>query len=257
MVNQFFLWVDCFDPHEPWDPPLRYADVYYSEYHDPRLIFAPSVRAEQFGEKETNRIKALYAGEVTMVDAWIGRVLRRLDELNLVENTAVIFTSDHGTLLGEMGAIHKQHWGLVQPETRLPLIMRLPGGQMSGRRVSGYVSATDIAPTVLSLLGQQVPEFMDGRNLVDIASGKQPVRESVVSAYGLYASIRTRTHNYITPYRDLAGTRWERNPQPPRLFALDNRLCEVQDVTGQQQKIELQLQQRLNELLESMEGSLL
>jgi arylsulfatase A-like enzyme len=245
----FFLWVDCFDPHEPWDPPLRYADAYYSEYHDPRLIFAPSSNVERFSERELSRIKALYAGEVTMVDCWIGRLLQRLEELNLAENTAVIFTSDHGTLLGEMGTIHKQPWALIQPETRLPLILRLPDGRMSGKEFNGYVSSFDIAPTILSLLGQPVPEFMDGQDLVEVAEGKQPARESVVSAYGLYASIRTRTHNYIAPYRDLSGTRWERNPQPPRLFALNEDLCESQEVTEQQQDIAEQLQGQMNEML--------
>ncbi len=245
----FFLWVDCFDPHEPWDPPLHYSQRYYSDYHNPRFIFAPSVRAEQFSNQEMALILSLYAGEVTMVDRWIGYLLKRLEHLGLAENTAVIFTSDHGTLLGEMGTVHKQAWGLVQPETRLPLIVRLPNNQMAGKRVSEYVSSFDVAPTILSLLDQPVPEFMDGQNLVDVAVGKQPGQEFVVSAYGPYASIRTHTHNYITPYREITDTPWGKNPQPPRLFALDENLCEKQEVTKQQQNIATQLQACLNEIL--------
>jgi arylsulfatase A-like enzyme len=246
----FFLWVDCFDPHEPWDPPDYYADAYYSEYHDPRLIFAPRARVEEFSEGEMERIKALYAGEVTMVDFWIGNLLRRLEGLNLAQNTAIIFTSDHGTLLGEMDTIHKQPWALIQPETRLPLILRLPDGHMSGMRIDEYVSSYDIAPTILSLLDQPVPEFMEGQDLVKVAKDNQSMRNSVVSAYGPYASIRTKTHNYIAPYRSLSNTRWERNMQPPRLFALDEKLCESQEVLEQQRDIAEQLQERINEMLE-------
>ena len=245
----FFLWVDCFDPHEPWGPPLHYADRYYADYHNPRLIFAPSVQEEQFSKQEMERIKSLYAGEVTMVDKWIGHLLQRLEDLGFAENTAIIFTSDHGTLLGEFGTVHKQAWGLVQPETRLPLIVRLPNKQMAGERVSEYVSSFDVAPTILSLLNQQVPEFMDGQNLTDIAAGKEAGREFVVSAYGPYASIRTRNHNYIAPYREVAGTPWGRNPQPQRLFTLDENLCEEQEVTERQEDIAKQLQARLDEIL--------
>jgi arylsulfatase A-like enzyme len=244
----FFLWVDCFDPHEPWDPPLYDADRYHSEDHHARLIFAPSTRIGQFSQQQRARVKALYAGEVALVDRWIGYMLHRLEELRLADDTAVIFTSDHGTLLGELGAIHKKPWGLVQPETRLPLIVRLPNKEMMGKRVHEYVSAVDIAPTVLALLGQPVPESMEGRSLVDVAGGRKEGYESVVSAYGPYASIRTDTHNFVAPYRELAGTPWHTDPQPPRLFRLGEDLCETDDVTTDESAIAESLQAQLSEI---------
>jgi arylsulfatase A-like enzyme len=245
----FFLWVDCFDPHEPWDPPVHDADRYYAEYHDPRLIFAPSTRAGQFDEREVARIRALYAGEVTLVDRWIGYLVGRLADLGLAEDTAILVTSDHGTLLGELGTVHKQPWGLVQPETRLPMLVCLPDGQMAGRRVGEYVSALDVAPTMLSLAGQPVPAWMEGHSLVEVAAGERAGRAYVVSAYGPYASLRTYTHNYVAPYRELAGTHWERHPQPPRLFGLDGDLCEGVEVSEGQQDVARRMQGRLDEMI--------
>ena len=244
----FFLWADCFDPHEPWDPPRHDADRYTSAPHDPRLIFAPSTRADAFSEEQMKRIQALYAGEVTLVDRWIGHLLGRLDALGLANDTAVLFTSDHGTLLGEHGAVHKQPWGLVQPQTRLPLILRLPWDELAGVRISDYVSAIDIAPTILTLLGQK-PQEMDGRDLVPVALRKQKGYSLVVSAYGPYASLRTQRHNYIAPYRDLAGTRWAKHAQPPRLFALDKNGCEAEEVTDKQPDVAADLQARLEKML--------
>jgi arylsulfatase A-like enzyme len=244
----FFLWVDCFDPHEPWDPPLYDADRYHPDDQDARLIFAPSTSVAQFSQQQVARVKALYAGEVTLVDRWIGYLLHRLEDLGLAEDTAVLFTSDHGTLLGELGAVHKKPWGLVQPETRLPLIVRLPNHRMTGNAVSEYVSSVDIAPTILSLLGQPVPEFVEGRSLVDVAEGKRKGYEFVVSAYGPYASIRTHTHSFVTPYRELTGTPWERDPQPPRLFRLDEDLCERDDVTADDSAIAESLQNQLDRI---------
>ena len=243
----FFLWVDCFDPHEPWDPPPHDAARYDPPLDDPRLIFAPATDASRFSDDERATIQALYAGEVTMVDRWIGRLLDRIDDLGLADDTAVLFTSDHGTLLGEMGVVHKQPWGLVQPETRLPLILRLPWDELAGVRVRDYVSAIDIAPTVMALFGQK-PEGMDGQDLVPVALLKDKGYPWVVSAYGPYASIRTRTHNYIAPYRDLAGTRWAKHPQPPRLFALDKQLCEGAEATDREPDVAAELQDRLERI---------
>ena len=246
--SPFFLWVDCFDPHEPWDPPPRDADRYAAEPRDPRLIFAPARRADGLSDQQMTRVKALYAGEVTLVDRWIGHLLGRLDELGLGDETAVLFTSDHGTLLGELGAVHKQPWGLIQPQTRLPLLVRLPWGELGGVRVSDYVSAIDVAPTILTLFGKPT-DGMDGRDLVPVALRKRKGHKLVVSAYGPYASIRTRRHNYIAPYRDLAGTRWEKDPQPPRLFALDKNLCEGDDVMAREPTAAAELKAVLDKAL--------
>jgi arylsulfatase A-like enzyme len=247
----FFLWVDCFDPHEPWDPPPYDVDRYHIGDRDPHLIFAPSSSIDGFSPQEIEQTRALYAGEVTLVDRWIGHLFHRLADLGLTDDTAILFTSDHGTLLGEWGAVHKKPWGLVQPQTRLPLILRAPHTQTSAKRINEYVSAIDVAPTILSLLGRPVPEPIEGRNLLDIAGGKAKGYDAVVSAYGPYASVRTRTHNWIAPYRELIGTPWERDPQPPRLFHLDEDLCEREDVTQDERAIAESLQDRLDHLWRS------
>ena len=246
----FFLWVDCFDPHEPWDPPLRDADRYSDAPHHPRLIFAPARDAAKFSDAEAARIRALYAGEVTLVDRWIGRLLARLADFGLADETAVLFTSDHGTLLGELDRFHKQPWSLIQPETRIPLILRLPWQELAGVRIADYVSAIDIAPTILSLFGQRDGrDEMDGKDLVPVALRKDKGYPLVVSAYGPYAALRTRSHTCIAPYRDVVGTRWEKGLQPPRLLALDADLCEQDDVTRQQPGLLRDFHDRLRRML--------
>jgi hypothetical protein len=70
-----------------------------------------------------------------------------------------------------------------------------------------------------------------------------------MSAYGPYASVRTGTHNWIAPYCELAGTPWERDPQPPRLFRLDEHLCEREDVTQDEPAIAQSLRERLDHIM--------
>src|SRR5918997_7136426 len=95
----FFLVVDCFDPHEPWDPPEEYVSFYDDPYDGPEPIVPNYSDAGWIGERELERMKALYAAEVTMTDRWFGDFLDKLDSTALAENTLLIVLSDHGVAL--------------------------------------------------------------------------------------------------------------------------------------------------------------
>ena len=107
-VGPFFLWVDSFDPHEPWDPPKPYANLYFPDYEGKDFI-TPGSANEGDGptEAELRRIEALYLGEVTFVDKWVGALLDKIDALNLRDDTIVVLMSDHGTQLRDHGSFGK------------------------------------------------------------------------------------------------------------------------------------------------------
>jgi len=95
--RDFFLYIDTFDPHEPFDPPQHYLDKYDPGYTGEKVIYPHYAPCDCYlTPEEQQHIRALYAGECTLVDRWIGRLLDRVDDLGLRENTAIIFTSDHG-----------------------------------------------------------------------------------------------------------------------------------------------------------------
>ncbi|MFC1736075.1 hypothetical protein ACFL1X_08150 [Candidatus Hydrogenedentota bacterium] len=73
--DKFFLWVDCFDPHEPWDPPQKYIDMYDPDYEGE--IITNFFEAKNMTPREIQHVRARYAAKVTMVDTWIGRVFTR------------------------------------------------------------------------------------------------------------------------------------------------------------------------------------
>ncbi len=220
----FCLWVDCFDPHEPWDPPPADADRYDPSYQGPEPVFALHSRWHELPPPIQRRARALYAGEVTLVDRWIGTLVRRVAELGLLDHTAIIFTTDHGTILGEHGRLHKAPETLIAPETRLPLLVRLPGGRHAGRRVRGFVQSYDLLPTLLDVLGVTPPPFVAGRSALPLLDGAPPLHDYVVSAYNDYCSLRTERWNLITPYegREPAGT--------ARLYDLERDPAETTDV---------------------------
>ena len=199
----FFLYLDCFDPHEPWDPPNEYGSLYYPGFDGFSAAIPPGSRKE-LSDDEFAEVKAAYAGEVTMVDRWIGHVVDTLTELDLMKDTLIVFTSDHGTMMGEQDEIHKGADRLRHQCTRVPLLFRHPGGEGAGRKVGGLVQHQDIMPTALSLLGLPCPDRVQGEDLWPMVTGDAPSsREIIISAFGKYASVRTPKWNLVVPWAPL------------------------------------------------------
>lgn len=211
----FFLYVDTWDPHEPWDAPDYYARLYKPDY-DGTHIYPVYGRWREHGltEEDLDTVRATYSGEVTMVDRWVGQLLEKLDVLGLRERTYVFFTSDHGFYFGEHGFFGKAEWfhdpdavlapdadvpewlpeswlltigwsPLYQELTRVPLMVRGPG--LEPARSDSLTTAPDLAPTILDLLGLSVPEGIQGRSFREVLlGGREEHRPFVVSSWPLY-----------------------------------------------------------------------
>ncbi len=214
--EQFFLYVDTWDPHEPWDAPDYYTKTYRPGY-DGRQIYPAYGKWRDAGLSwdDVEMAHATYCGEVTMVDRWIGRLISKLDVLGLRENTVICFVSDHGFYFGEHEYFGKAEWindqtatasananmpswlseswlltvdrsPLYQELTRVPLMVSAPGVE-PGRR-SAITTAPDLAPTILDLTGVGAPAgAMQGESFRKVLTGeKEEHREFVVSSWPLY-----------------------------------------------------------------------
>jgi arylsulfatase A-like enzyme len=175
----FALVVDTFEPHEPWTPPRRYVDLYGDpDYHGPepaRPYYAPVSRYLDGPDLVlVDRMKALYAAEVTMTDRWLGVFLDRLHGLRLERDTVVVLVSDHGIYLGDHGYTGKTAGLLHPPLIRVPFIVADPRGRRAGQTSSWFASTHDLAPTVLSMAGVPVPRGMDGVDLARLFEGRRP-----------------------------------------------------------------------------------
>ena len=173
-AGPFFLTVDVYDPHAPWDAPEQYANL-YSDGPDGPEPFAPVYGSSDYlTERQVERMGALYAGELTMMDRWLGRFMDRMEELRLFEDTLVLLLSDHGMILGEHGLVGKPHYALYPEVTDVPFMIRHPEGRSSGEANDYFASTHDVAPTVLGHLGIEPPEQMTGRNLMPFFDGGVP-----------------------------------------------------------------------------------
>ena len=167
----FFLYADTFDPHEPWDAPEWYLRRYEKEpWTGARLDYPKNGPINGlYTEAELQRIRNLYAAEMTLVDKWIGRLLEKIEDLGLLDNTMVLFTSDHGTQLGEHGIMLKG-WAMYDSVVRIPLLVYHPAIK-GGQRVGALVQIPDVAATILDAIGTEGLEELNGRSFWPVLTG--------------------------------------------------------------------------------------
>jgi arylsulfatase A-like enzyme len=151
MNKPFLLYVDFFDPHEPWDPPRWFIDALDPGYSGEEVIYPVYGPSNYLTLDELEHIRALYAAEALLVDKWINRLIEKIEELGLFEDTAIIFTSDHGFYLGEHGLVGKSiivggyqgYAPLYEEVAHIPLIIKLPDRLgVKHREVSELVPTT-------------------------------------------------------------------------------------------------------------------
>ena len=213
----FMLFIDMFDPHEPWDAPPKYQKMYREKYPFERYIFGYGVEMEDIREDDIPILIDLYSAEVTFSDYCIGRLIDTVKNLGLWDNTIIAFSTDHGTHLGEQGCVQKQATLLNSCLARVPLIIRHPDSSFRGKRIDALTSHLDFVPTFLPMLGVEGNISFDGQNMWDLVTGaKDHLRNYAVTGYGNFGSVHTHRWHY---YQNV----WGKNPGlGPQLYDLAN-----------------------------------
>lgn len=206
----FFLWSSFFDPHPSYCVPEPYFSMYdpdelsidqYDEgefdnmppqYMKTRDGSSDFTEYEESGyavhgfkshledEAKLRKSKAVYYGMITMMDKYIGTILDKLDELGLTDNTLIIFTTDHGHLLGQHGLNAKGAF-MYEDLLKVPLIASFKGKIKGSNRTSEIVSLVDIAPTILGFAGIEIPNEMTGLNQEELfTSGSNSARDHAI-----------------------------------------------------------------------------
>ncbi len=185
----FFLHLEAFDPHEPWDPPKRFLDEYYPNYSGPTYWEPPY--APVVPDAEGMKIlRANYAGESMCVDFWMGEILKTIEDLGLYDNSVVAFFSDHGALLGEQNQFMKGGEKIRRQVTHNPLMVRLPGKENAGKHVKGFLHHPDVMPTLMSQIELDPPSRATGQNLWGMVNGESSPHEYLVQQYEWVAGLR-------------------------------------------------------------------
>ena len=263
----FLLFVSYMTPHDPWTPPGKYATLYkphtislpanfmprpmngpkpfryYTDWHGKSLRDEKQMVPFPRTPEGVRDARSRYYGTITHDDEQIGRILSKLDQKQLTNNTLVIFLADHGISLGAHGISGKQT--MYEEGIRLPLIMRYPRLKRDVARRADLVSLIDIFPTLCDAAGVEVPESIEGRSLLGLYQGegrweREHIFSSFVSPTKHRLNIRcVRTKRYKLVHH-LTTVEFE-------LYDLENDPHELVNLAGLKkfEKIQRQLTARL------------
>ena len=198
--DPFFLVASFTHPHDPWELPARWWDLYdpgdieppavpaipweEADPHSRRLRAMSRTDGEGLTDEQIRRARHAYFAAVSYVDDRIGQVLQALRESGLEEETIVVLTADHGEMLGERGLWYKM--AFFEDAARVPLVVRTPPGlARAGSRVAEPVSLLDLAPTLLDLAGLDAGDLgeIDGRSLAPVLRGEGGRGAPVLAEY--------------------------------------------------------------------------
>lgn len=176
--DNWFLQIETFDPHEPFFTHQKYKDLYPHNYAG-RHFDWPPYRCVEESREEVEHCRYEYAALLSMCDAYLGKVLDMMDELDLWKDTMLIVWTDHGFLLGEHDCWAKGWMPYYQEIAHTPFFMWDPrGGKRNERRESLVQPSIDLAPTLLDFFGLAPTPDMLGKPLSETIASDQPVREA-------------------------------------------------------------------------------
>ncbi len=216
--NKFFVWIHYFDPHTPYEPPSPFKKEYAGREYD---------------------------GEIAYTDYIIGELLKKLNQLNLIEETLIILTSDHGEGLGDHN--EKTHGIFVYDSTlRVPLIFHSPKILPKGRTVSDQVGLIDIMPTVLDLMGFEKNPDVQGKSFKTTLFKNKPSPHE----YCYFESVAAMMDRNWAPLQGIRTEEWKYIDAPiPELYDLKKDPEEENNIIDSNPRIAQRLRKELQKAI--------
>ena len=262
----FFLAVGFYRPHTPYVAPPGFFDLHPLENIQPYIMpkhdrddiphAALADRPKQLGltmEQRKEIIQAYYAS-ISLMDAQVGRVMHHLEKLKLMDDTIVVFTSDHGYHLGAHGLWQKGD--LFEGSCRVPLLVRAPGVTQAGWKTKSLVEMIDFYPTLADLCGLKKPDHLQGVSQVPVLKDpRHSVRKSALTMSPSAAKRRPQTPRgkrvmgYTIRTKDYRYTEWNGGEEGKELYRYSDDPHEITNLSGKQefQAVEKAMRQQLRQ----------
>ena len=198
-ADDWFLQIETFDPHEPFYAPPRLREKFETAYRGGVRDWPPYNRVTEHKE-ECDELRANYMALVALCDEQIGKLMDKMDELDMWKDTILLVTTDHGYLLGEHEWWAKNRMHAYQEIVHIPLFVHhpeLPGN--AGRRTGVLTQTPDLMPTFLDLSGLDIPAGVTGRSIRPaLADGAAKLRDALIYGYyGAAVNVTDGRHTYF------------------------------------------------------------
>ncbi len=178
-ADNWFLQIEPFDPHEPFFSQQHYKDLYPHNYDGPHYDW-PDYGPVRQTDAEVEHMRYQYAALVSMCDEWLGKILDKMDELDMWDDTMLIVNTDHGFMLAEHDVWGKNIMPWYNENARIPLFIWDPRSRRQNVRNTQLAQMIDIAPTILDFFGLDIPETMLGIPLRETLANDTPTREAAL-----------------------------------------------------------------------------
>ncbi len=204
--DRWFMFVDEFDPHEPFDTPAPWAGRYQDDPWDDEVIIWPpyadgAISAGRLSETEGRHIRANYGSKLSMIDHWFGRVLDEFDARDLWDDTALIVCTDHGHYLGEVRN-DRDIWGKpsvpqYEPLGHIPLMIHWPGVD-GGATCDALTTGVDLFATIADVFDVSVDNVTHGRSMAPLLDGSaDSIRDwAIGGVFGKWVQVTDGRHKY-------------------------------------------------------------
>jgi len=180
--DNWFLQLETFDPHEPYFVPQRFKDLYDYDFDKFQNDWPPY--SKETDKELSKHYRFLNAALISMCDEYLGKVLNKMDEENMWEDTMLIINTDHGFLLGEHDMWAKCHAPFYNEVANTPLYIWDPRTGIKGEERESLVQTIDLPATLLEYFDQEIPKDMQGSSLKETIENDTPVREA--GLFGLH-----------------------------------------------------------------------
>ncbi len=182
-ADSWFLQIETFDPHEPFYTQQRYKDLYQHDYDGPHYDW-PIYGSAPDNKNALDHLRYEYAALLSMCDNYLGKVLDKMDEYNMWNDTMLIVNTDHGFLLGEKEWVGKNVPAWYNETANIPFFIFDPRCKIANQRRKSLAQTIDIAPTILEYFQLKIPKNMQGKSLKAVVENDEKVRE--VALFGVH-----------------------------------------------------------------------
>ena len=201
--DDYFLWLEVFDPHEPFDVPDEFLEMYDDDwdgpvYNWPRYDFLDEEKGET--KEAVNHLRKRYAASLTMMDKQLGKLLDKLEENNNLDDTMIILTTDHGFMLGEHNCTGKNEFHVWNEQAHLPLFVKMPGNIHAGETRNQLTQNIDLFPTLCDYYNISYLNSINGESWKPILENNEPAKRNA-ALYGYYAKAVNITDGKFTYFR--------------------------------------------------------
>ncbi len=201
-ADNYLLWVEAYDPHEPFDVTEEFLDLYGDDYKG-KEYFWPEYGVVNVPLDALQHIRKRYAALVSMTDKWLGKMLDVMDKNDIWQDTMVIFTTDHGYMLGEHNFMAKNFMPAYNEVFHLPMMIHMPGQTKPGQRINGLTQNIDLFPTILDYFGidqKSCGNPIRGKSLLALSKNEvEKVRDYAL--YGYFGKSINITDGKYTYFR--------------------------------------------------------